>query len=357
MKATCLRLFPALIFTILLFLIVAPAALADTSDAGYAFGEDFLEWDGAVYLSDGERTYQITEVGEEWNTIYYGSGTDFFAVGDMVYFLKQGTESNSSSFIVAYDIEADDTDLVRSVRDGSSLVGVDGNNIYYLERDYSAEDYEGYTLRTCDLDGKNVEDIAGGVGEAVYWNGILVISGMATDISPVELVMIDTTGEVGLVDENAGKLFYAGDEGFYYFSYDLQDDYTWDSVSVCTIDSDGRRTLATFEGDTIYLSLVGVTDGYLYCSYYISGESVLVGIDVETGDVYETDRPDEGYIPSLYVVDNQNYWYSDYTVYYWRGAGYESLNTLPTDALLKGIDSNGYCYYLRDGALFAVTLG
>lgn len=44
-------------------------------------------------------------------------------------------------------------------------------------------------------------------------------------------------------------------------------------------------------------------------------------------------------------------------IYYWQDASYESLSTLPADALLKGIGSNGYCYYLRDGDLFATILG
>ncbi|MDY3250386.1 MAG: hypothetical protein SOX32_08580, partial [Candidatus Choladocola sp.] len=293
-----------------------------------------------------------------WETIMYnGEASDYFGEGNMLYFMKQNEDG---AFLYEYNTVTGEDEILKPLECGSRLLGKIDRSLYYLEQDPDVEDYEGKTLKSYNLDTEEEISLAGGIGRGQFWNNHLVLTGMATDIRPVPILMLDKNMNFGLVDENCGSSFYDGEEGFYYIRHEMTDDTSWSGITVCTITSEGRRSIVTFNGEYAMGSILTVKDGYLYLSLTADNASTLYGIDVETGATYETEVPVPGKIPTVCKDGLNTYWISDGGIYYWKGAGYREAASIPSDCTLAGIaDGKAYYwqYYNGEKELYQITLG
>ena len=313
----------------------------------YAYGYGFLEWKGSVFAGDDEKIYAIQDPGLEWNAIDYSpAGGDFFARGSMVYYVDQ---DDGYQFLKSYDMNRDENEALKYVEDGTSLLGENNGKLYYLEQEFGTEFYEGRVLKSYDLATEEETALAGEIGSGAYWNGTLILTGMSLDASPVPLVMVDVNEQSGLVDENCSRSFYAGDEGFYYWRYNMTDQASWDGAELCSIDGEGRHTIAALEGEYITVSMAGAAQGILYFTIWDGNENAFMGVDLDTGEVFTANRPEPDSIPTLFQDGENVYWYSadSHTIYSWTASGFQKAGTIPTDARLLGI-SDGYTYFVRD---------
>lgn len=317
-------------------------------DYGYGYG--FLEWKGSVFAGDGEKIYAISDPGLEWNTISYSPpGGDFFARGSMVYYVDQ---DNGYQFLAVYDMNRDENESLKYVEDGTSLLGENNGKLYYLEQEYGTEYYEGRVLKSYDLATEEETALAGEVGTGTYWNGTLILTGMTLDAGPVPIIMVDVNEQPGLVDENCSYSFYAGEEGFYYWRYNMTGDTSWDGAELCSIDGNGRRTIASLEGEYITVAMVGAAEGLLYFSVWDGNENAFMGVDLDSGKVFTANRPEQTSIPALFKDGEDVYWYSAdiHTIYTWTAAGFQSAGTIPSDGRLLGI-CDGYTYFVRSSGM------
>lgn len=332
------------IFGMILFFAILYMAHMDLYAAkDYKYGENILEWDDTVYISDETHVYGIKKGASKWDKIIFnGWANDYYAEGDTLYLMKN---NESGCYLYSYDISRDEDEILRVLEPGSRLIGKIDKKVYYLEQDKDKEDYEGMTLKSYNLSTETEESLAGGIGIAKMWNDIIVMSGKATDVSPVKMVMMDKNEEFALVDENCGTDFYVGEEGFYYLRYEMTGDTSWSGVTLCTID-DSRKSIAKLRGEMMSAAILDVKDGYVDMTCTQNGTSGVQSVEVKTGQLYSKDVPVAGKIPSVYQDGEDTYYYSDYAIYYWKGAGYREVLSVPSDALIVGI-ADGYVYYWR----------
>lgn len=322
----------------------------------YKYGYNILEWKDTVCISDDSYIYAIKDDDSKWLKMAYdGLACDYFAEEDTVYFVKN---DDRNGFIYSYNLSKEKREVLRSVEPGSRLIGKIDNKLYFLEQDTGTEDFEGKTLKSYNLSTEKEESLASGIGNAKFWNNIIVMSGMTTDISPVNIMMMDKNEKFAMVDEDCVSDFYVGEEGFYYLRYEMTSATSWSGITLCTV-GDSRKSIAKITGTDMSASFLQVKDGFvdLVCSK--NGKSEVCGVEVETGELLSVDVPDEGKIPSVYQDGDQTYWYSDGTIYYWKGAGYKEIASVPSDGFIVGI-AKGHVYYWRynDGKkeLFQIEL-
>lgn len=336
---------------LLLFLLWTVPVTAQAVEE-YGFGENLLSWNGATFVGSRSDVYYIEEGVTPWSFVLEdATGWDFFASGSEVFFIG---DTSSGIYLCFYDMEAGETYAVTPVTGSAEMVGRNGNKLYYLDLDEGKEPYEGKTLRSYDLSTGNIAALAEGIGKARYWNGIIVMAGAASDASPVQIMMLDVNEQLALVDDYCVADFWADQEGFYYLRCNMTDDISWDSVTLCTIDTDGRREITSYMGEYVYPTVIGIPAGnsYFYFAVNEGGETVGKAASVETGRIVDVDFPESVGIPSLYRDGTAGYWYMNKNLYYWSGTEYEKLLSVgsSTDDVFLGVaDGKGYYDKAGDG--------
>ena len=334
---------------VLFVLLWAMPITAQTAEE-YAFGENLVSWNGTTFVGSRDKVYCIEPGVTPWNVMLdYATGRDFFASGNELFFIA---DSGSETFLCFYDMLEKAPYVVIPTTESAELVGRNENKLYYLDLDDGRQSYEGKTLRSYDLSTGNVTALAEGIGRAMYWNGIIIMSGAASDASTVEIMMLDANEQIGLVDENCVANFWAGQEGFYYFRCNMTDDISWDGVTLCTIDTNGRRDISGYAGNYIYPSVIGIPAGNSYFYFAVNEGGVIAGkgASVETGQVADVNFPESMGIPVLYRDGDAGYWYMNKNLYYWSGAGYENVLSVGSslDDVFLGV-ADGMGYYDKAG--------
>lgn len=341
MKFRRLTLFcAAVLITVLCFYGTAMA------ESSYGYGERMLYWKDTVFVGDSQYVYAITEGGTNWDKIGFdGHAADFFAEDYMVYYVLQ---DNNACWLAVYNMWTAEEDILQRVNIGTRIVGADGSSLYFLEQD--GEDYEGKTLKCYDWTTDAVSDIAASVGNAVYWEGAVFFTGMATDISPVDISMLNRSGQISSVASDCGSAIYADETGVYYTRCNMTDDTAWTGLTLCRIDGGQPQELAFVEGDYLTAYPLAVINGYCYFSCWKDGGNAVVSVSLEGGSCYETDTPVPGAAAAIYKDGGNVYWYADYGIYYWKGAGYQKLSEIPSDATMLGIGDNTAFYWRYNGS-------
>ncbi len=322
---------------------------ANTEGEPYRYGQYLLYWDGYTYTTGDDGIYRI-DADNQFERIL---GIDavangIFAIGKNVYFMKYDI-NGGADFLYVYRTDLDDCEVLRSARNGSLLIGADEENVYYLEPSSEADYNDSSDLIRYNLAQDSADTVASGIGTAQFWNGGIVLSGAASDISPVQLMMLGSDGNSGIVAENCSQNFWIDQDTdrMYYIKYHMTSDTSWDGAYLCCLDNTGNREIAFIEGDYITPYPCGTVSGIPVVSFFQSDHQVYLQVDPTDGSVGEMEVPgNASYMQIFYDEYGNTYYFADYELYVWKGSEYRQIAAIASDGIMLGISGN-YAYYRR----------
>lgn len=321
---------------------------SDTAQSAYAYGRQILYWKDSVYVTGDDGIYRI-KGGTEFDRLI---GLDsvahgFFAWEDSVYFIKAELDE-SSEFLYVYDTVSDSCEVLCSAAAGSSLIGADDGCVYFLQPQDS--DYNGGSdLIRYHIAEDEKEIVASGIGTAQFWNGGIVISGAASDVSPVQLMMLGSDGNSGLIGENCSQSFYIDMEAgcLYYIKYSMTSDTSWNAASLCRLDQTGNTELFCIEGDYITPTIYGMVSGNILIAYSSGGTLQYFQLNSSDNTWGEMELPPGASGFQLFYDEyNNTYYYANDCIYVWHGSEYRKVADVASDGFVLGIYEN-MVYYWR----------
>lgn len=317
----------------------------------YAYGLHMLHWDGYIYTTGDDGVYRIDSsnqfdriVGN--NSMAYG----IFATGNKVYFIKHDVEGGND-YLYRYDIDRDDAEVLCTAKNGSLLIGADEKAAYFLQPSGESDYNDGNDLIRYHLAEDEKETVASGIGTAQFWNGGIVITGAASDVSPVQMIMLGSDGNSGLVGENCSQNFYIDGNSMYYIKYNMTSDTSWDAAYICCLDETGNREFLAIEGDYITPGIVGMVSDNVVISFYKDGKLQYIQANPSDGSWYEMELPEGASSISIYYDEYGNrYYYANYGVYIWKGSEYRKVADISTDGVMLGVSgSYAFCWRYNNG--------
>lgn len=319
-----------------------------TETGVYAYGQYMVYWDGYTYVTGDDGIYRIDGSNQFDRILGIDSvANGMFAVGKKVYFMKEG----GGDFLYVYDIEKEDCEVLHTAREGSLLIGADDEAAYFLQPGSSSEDMDGKDLLRYHFQKEEVETVASGIGTAQFWNGGIVISGAASDVSPVELMVLGADGKSGLVGENCSQNFYIDGDRLYYIKYNMTSDTAWDGAYICCLDQTGNREFFFIDGDYATPYIEGEVSGNIVVSFYEGGRAQYLQVNPEDGSWGEMDLPEGANSVSIFYDEYGNrYYYANRSVYIWKGSEYRKVADTAEDGIMLGISGNYvYCWRYNQG--------
>ena len=240
-------------------------------------------------------------------------------------------------------------DSLHPARNGSLLIGADEENVYFLEPPFETDYNDGKDLIRYNLAEDSTETVASGIGTAQFWNGGIVLSGAASDVSPVQLMMLGSDGNSGIVAENCSQNFWIDQDtdSMYYIKYHMTSDTSWDGAYLCCLDYTGNREISFIEGDYATPSLCGTVSGNPVVFLYQNDSPKYLQINPADGNVGEMEVPgNASYMQIFYDEYGNTYYYADYALYIWRGCEFRQTATIASDGIMLGV-SGAWAYYWR----------
>lgn len=317
----------------------------------YAYGQHMLYWDGYTYVTGDDGVYRIDSSNQFDRILGNNSiANGLFAAGDKVYFIKYDLEGGSD-FLYVYDISQDDCNVLCTANNGSLLVGADDEAAYFLEPSKTSEYNDGKDLIRYHLDTDKKETVASGIGTAQFWNGGIVISGAASDISPVQLAVLGADGNSGLVAENCSQNFYIDGNSLYYVKYNMTSDIDWDKAYICCLDQTGNNEILCIEGNYVTPSIAGMVSENVVVSVYLDGKQQYIQVNPADGNWGEMELPDGASSVSIFYDEYGNrYYYANNSVYVWKGSEYVEVTGVASDGIILGVaDNYVFCWRYQAG--------
>lgn len=323
-------------------------AAAGSGAGPYAYGQHMVYWDGYTYVTGDDGIYRIDGSNQFERILGIDSvANGIFAVGKKVYFMKEGV----GDFLYVYDMELEDCEVLYAAGDGSLLIGADDRAAYFLQPSGQSDYTGGKDLIRYHFGEEEAETVASGIGTAQFWNGGIVISGAASDVSPVELAVLGADGTSGLVGENCSQSFYIDGDRLYYIKYKMTSDTAWDGAYICCLDETGNREFFLIDGEYATPYIVGEVSGNIVVSFYEDGRAQYIQINPEDGSWGEMELPEGAKAVSIFYDENGNrYYYANSSVYVWKGSEYRKVADVATDGTVLGVAGNYvFCWRYNEG--------
>lgn len=321
----------------------------DTMKKSYGYGQHLLYWEGSTYTTGDDGVCRIDENNQYERILGIDSvAIGIFATGENVYFMKYDI-TGGSDFLYVYQTGREDCEVLCSARNGSLLIGADGENVYFLEPPREMDYNDGKNLIRYNLAKDSTETVASGIGTAQFWNGGIVLSGASSDVSPVQLMMLGSDGHSGIVAENCSQNFWIDQDtdSMYYIKYRMTSDISWDGAYLCCLDNTGNREISFIKGDYVTPSLCGIVSGNPVVFLYQNDSPKYLQINPADGSQGEMEVPgNASYMQIFYDEYGNTYYYADYTLYIWRGSEYRKTADIASDGIMLGV-SGGWAYYWR----------
>ena len=320
----------------------------------HCYAEQLLRWKGSLFTGDTNAVYRI-DPGKTWECITdFGFRGVFFAEGDTVYF---AASDHGNTAIISYHTLTKQTETLFHSKANAYLLGKRGDHLYYLEQEQGREPYEGKILKSYHLLSGETKKIADNIGKGVYWNGTFLLCGMATDIRPVWIGILNDKDQIQILDAYCNSNFVVSDEGVFYWTYQMQDEMTWDGTTLVLFTESQKKDVIRLEGKYLTISSLGKIRNVFYASYWEEKNSrtVTISIDLETGLYSQTILPEENSTFEIFCDGEIWYWYSlaTHSLYLAQYSeksdemSYLFLCTLPPKVILYGIynDTVYFCQY------------
>lgn len=338
-----------LCMTIVLWLMVMipeSEVRAEVETMSYQYGQQMINWEGCTYVTGDDGIYRIDNensfilIDEEGT-----SANGFFACGQYVYFMSIDSDGEES-FLKVYDLASEETRVLCEAVGTSSLIGTDGEKVYYAqpsELKLSGSGYDDDDLFCYHMASGEKELIASGIGTAQFWNGALVITSAATDVRPVELMALDENGHIMMQEENCSQNFLTDGERLYYIRYHMVSDTSWDKAYICCYHLDDRTAeeIICLKGDYVTPCLYGMIEDYLVASVVPKDKTKYIQINTEDGTWNEMELPDGAVMMKIYYDEHgSRYYLANQSIYIWKGSQYEKIAELESNVFLLGISEN-----------------
>lgn len=321
------------------------------AEEGTSYSQDVMNWEDAVYGGDTQGVYRME--GAKKEVICQSEFQSGFAKiqGKICFFVKEG----GKNIMMAYDPLQRKTECLFEAGQNCKLVGTYGTFLYYLEPDKEeGENYWGRTLKAFDLSTKESSEFVENAGNAVDWGGKLIISEMASDVSPITLWILDEKQQVILLDEECSSSVAVQGTELYYWEYQMEDEVRWDSAQLICLDAteQTKKVLAEVEGVYVTPFFNGAADEKLYFSAHNSEELSFYEWSARTGKYEEREDADGN--PRILQEDGKTYWYmqSDQLVCRETADGFEEAAKLEKDADLLKITDGKVFYWRYEGETY-----
>ena len=312
----------------------------------WSFGKQMLYAKGYIYVAGNDGIYRINTQNEYECILGENAFTGaFFSTGDKVYFIKYACDFSEDAYLYQYDSTANVATALCPSGFYGKIVGADGDKVYFLQS--NEEEGWGNLLIVYNLETSDTSVLAEEVGEAYFWNGTVLYTGWAGDISPVKIYRMDSQGNTTLLTEHGSQNLYVDRENAFYIAYTMADAALWNQASIYKITEAGSVHLTDVSGEYVTPSFRGKVKDALVLACYQREEKHYYGIDTTAPDgvLYETEMPEGADSMQIFQDEYENtYYYANNKIYYWKGAGYECLTEMPSDVSVIGI-MGGYAFY------------
>ncbi|MGN0353607.1 MAG: hypothetical protein ACI4EI_00860, partial [Muricoprocola sp.] len=238
---------------------------AQSTSIKWRFGKQILYNNGYIYVAGNDGIFRVDSQNEYEYILANDSFADaFFAVNDTIYFVKYNQDHFEDASLYQYDSSKGIASKLCSSGFYGSIVGAEGGKVYFLQ--ISNEDAWGNELISYNIEKDEKTVLAENVGKAYFWNGSVIYTGYASDISPVAIYRMDTNGNRELITENGSQNLYVDYEEAYYIDYKMTNNISWEQASVNRITENTIEELSGLSGSYITPEIHGKIDDYLLVS-------------------------------------------------------------------------------------------
>ncbi len=319
-----------------------------TSSKKWIFGKQMLYARGFIYVAGNDGIYRINTRNEYECILGEDAFTDaFFSVGDKIYFVKYTCGYSREAWLYQYDSTENEVSALCQAGFYGQIVGADDDKVYFLQ-DAEQEGGWGNLLIACNIETGEKTVLAEEVGEACFWNGTVLYTGWAGDISPVKIYRMDKEGNTELLTERGSQNLYVDGENAYYIAYTMADTALWNQASIYKMTEDGSAHLADLSGDYVTPSFCGKAKDNLIVACAQRAERHYYNIAAD-GQLYEMELPEGADTIQVFHDEYENtYYYANDEIFYWKGAGYKSAAEVPADVSVIGVMGGYVFYYVYD---------